>query len=141
MRVSEWTKKNMCGVTVLVGNEMDRNRQNHGQEHGATSDDHWAVAKVLVARAAVFDAYVRRGVYGARAIVAPAVRRPSAWPDYQQLAVHSLFLFLAHGLQESRMRCSATVLDCTFGHVHRVVATLVRVRGAHPTVDRCAVVR
>jgi len=39
------------------------------------------------------------------------------------------------------MRCSAAVLDCTFGHVHRVVATLVRVRGAHPTVDRFACVQ
>lgn len=63
----------MRDVAVLVGSEMCRNRQNHGQEHGATSDDHCTVAKVLVACAAVFDAYVRGGVYCAWAIVAPAV--------------------------------------------------------------------
>lgn len=50
----------------------------------------------------------------------------------------SLFLFFAHGLQERRVWCSATILDRTLGHIHRVVATLVRVRGAHPTVDRFA---
>jgi len=67
---------------------MDRNRQNHGQEHGETSYDHCTVAKVLVARAAVFDAYVGWSVYGAWAVVAPTIRRPSARPDNQQLAVH-----------------------------------------------------
>jgi len=35
---------------------------------------------------------------------------------------------------------SATVLDRTFGHIHRVVAPLICVRGAHPTIDSFACV-
>lgn len=55
--------------------------------------------------------------------------------------ITSLFLFLADGLQERRVRRPATVLDRALRHVHRVVATLVRVRGAHPTVDGLACVK
>jgi len=73
---------------MLISNEMGRDRQNDGQEYGAASNDYRAVAKVLVTRAAVFDTYIRRGIYGAWAIVAPAVRRPSTRPDYQQLPIH-----------------------------------------------------
>lgn len=72
----------------MLVSEMDCDGQNGGQEHGAASNNHGAVAEVLVARTAVFDAYVRGCVYGAWAVIAPAVRCPSARPDYQQLAVH-----------------------------------------------------
>lgn len=69
-----------------IGRQFRRDGQHGSQENGAAHVRR-VVAQVLVARAAVFDAYVGRGVYGARAVVAAAVRRPRARPDDHQLSV------------------------------------------------------
>lgn len=67
--------------------EFGRQRQDGRQEHRAAYV-YGAVAKVIVARAAVFDAYVGWRVDGARAVVVSAVRGPRARSDYHHFSVH-----------------------------------------------------
>jgi len=70
-----------------IRDEFGRNSRN-GRQKSDGSGVGDTVAQVLVARATVFDAYVRGRVDGARTVVVPAVRRPRARSDYHQLAVH-----------------------------------------------------
>lgn len=83
----------VVGGAAAVSQRRVVGRQLGDESHGGSHDRgpsrvRGAVAQVLVARAAVFDAYVRRRVDGARAVVVAAVRRPRARPDDHQLSVH-----------------------------------------------------
>lgn len=71
-----------CGGHQFGGHDGD------GGQEGCAADVRGAIAEVLIARAAVLDAYVGRRVDGARPVVVPAVRRPRARPDDHQLSVH-----------------------------------------------------
>lgn len=62
-------------VLECVESEFCHGCQDCGLEQRAP-DIRCSVTQVLVARATVLNTYVGRGVYGARAIVAAAVRRP-----------------------------------------------------------------
>lgn len=71
-----------------VRGEFGRDSHNGRLQERCDSDVRGAVAQIVVARATVFDAYVRGHVDGARPVVRTAVRSPSARSDYHQLAVH-----------------------------------------------------